>query len=112
MANDYIKTEYLPLSKENHFLRVDLYYSLGGYNVFTYKEERRGYYMSVSPVEKSRGFETYIAISGTKYCMFEVARKTKKQAERALVEYENVKSMLVNHVLENQGLRLADTVIV
>lgn len=35
-------------------LKIEVYYHLGGINYFTYKDEQRGYYLSISPINKKR----------------------------------------------------------
>ncbi len=78
-----------------NFLKLEVYYSLGGFNCFTYKNEARGYYLSVSPVQRSERdgivFESYTAFSGVKLLLLEVSRKSKKaeaEAERIAEEKE------------------------
>lgn len=94
-----IKTEYIPTNRENHFIKCELYYSLGGMNYFTSKNEPRGYYVSVSPVERvNRGnyvSECYTAFSGVKQCVVTVARKSKKAEQEALSRYESAKSEML-----------------
>lgn len=65
-------------------LRMELYYSKGGTNVWNSKTEPRGYYMSISPVKRERGTETYVQGTGLKKCIIEVQRKTKKKEEEAV----------------------------
>lgn len=68
-------------------IKCELYYDLGGYNVFSYKEEPRGYYVSTSPVTRGEvdGYvmESYVAFSGYKKCIHEVKRRSKKAEEKA-----------------------------
>ena len=45
--------KYIPMKEDGQFLKVETYYSKGGYNVFTYKEETRGYYLSIVPVKRA-----------------------------------------------------------
>lgn len=94
-----IKTEYIPTNRENHFIKCELYYSLGGMNYFTYKNEPRGYYVSIVPVERtSRGgvtCESYTVFSGVKQCVVTVARKSKKAEQEALSRYESAKSEML-----------------
>ena len=73
MFKRYIKAN----GKGVNALRCELYYSLGGFNYFTYKNEARGYYLSVSPVEKSEHMESYVGFSGVKKCLLEVTRHPK-----------------------------------
>lgn len=65
-------------------LKMELYYSKGGSNVFNGKVEDRGYYISISPVKRERGFETYISRTGLKHCILKVDRKSKKKEEEAI----------------------------
>lgn len=95
-----IKKEYINTNKPGHFLKCELYYSLGGMNYFTYKTEARGYYVSVSPVEHRTTdygvtMESYAAFSGWKKCVVECARKGKKAEAQALAEYETTKAEML-----------------
>ena len=81
--------KYIPIEGgENKFLKCELYYSLGGMNYFNYKNEPRGYYLSVCPVEKwvSDGcaMESFSAFSGIKKCLVEVKRKSKSKEALAV----------------------------
>lgn len=94
----------------NNFLKIETAYNLGGYNVFTHKAEARGYYLSVSPVERSTRegitFESYTAFSGVKIYLLEVTRKSKKAEERAeqlAAEHENE---LIAYICGRYGLEV------
>lgn len=86
-------------------LKAEIYYSLGGMNYFTYKNERRGYYMSISPVVRERidygTMESYTAFSGLKQCVLEVQRKSQKKMNEA-VEYfdKHILEFMKNHFSE------------
>lgn len=74
-----------------NYIKCELYYHLGGQNFFTYKNEGRGYYLSVSPVYRNGYTESYIAFSGKKMLVKEVARQNKKaQAEAEEFFKENI----------------------
>lgn len=92
---EHIKKEYLNTNKEKTFLKCELYYSLGGMNYFTSRVEARGYYVSVSPVERGDGWESYTAFSGWKKCVVECARKGKKAEAKALEVYEATKQEML-----------------
>lgn len=103
-----IKEEYIKTNRENQYLKCKLYYSLGGMNYFTYKNEPRGYYVSVSPVERTTDYgfamESYVAFSGYKKCVVTCARKGKKAEAQALDAYENAKKEMMarfSELLEN-----------
>lgn len=112
-------TQYLKLKpnegKTTH-IKLDLYYNLGGYNVFTYRQEPRGYYLSACPVERiDRGggfiMEGFTAYTGTKVLVKEVKRKSVKaerEAEQAAVEW---KQKLLNYVLNNNKLELEEDAV-
>lgn len=81
--------KYIELKQNNTatHLKVEVYYKLGGINYCTYKQEPRGYYLSVSPVTLERGpgytMETYRAFSGVKQILKTVTRKSAKAEAEA-----------------------------
>ena len=91
-------------------LKCEVYYSLGGYNYFTYKSEGRGYYASVTPVERSTscGFasESYVAFTGIKQLVKPVSRRSAKAEADAEKLAEPVFDRLIEYVLNKQGLEL------
>ena len=94
-------------------LRVEVYYSKGGINYFTYNNEKRGYYVQVSPViREERGgctIETYAAFSGYKRLVRETSKKLGKKAEKAIVDASALTiGSLVEAVLTMNELELAD----
>ena len=104
----YIKVNDNP-AKVTH-LRIELYYNLGGFNCFTYKEEPRGYYISVTPVERANmsGYstETVTAFSGIKQCVKQVTRKSAKAEAEAEKLAVDVMDNLVDYVCKKNGLNL------
>lgn len=96
-------------SKHITHLRVELFYDLGGTNFFTSEVEERGYYLSVTPVERhtsSQGYTTECctAFTGTRILLNGVARKSKKaenkaeqlaqERERTLIQYVCAKNKI------------------
>lgn len=73
-------------------LKVEFYYHLGGMNYFTYKNEPRGYYISISPIERIDRdgciLESYAAFSGKKYLLKEVKRKSAKAEAEAMAIFK------------------------
>jgi hypothetical protein len=73
-------------------LKAEVYYALGGVNYFTYKNEPRGYYLSVIPVEIAdrNGYvmESFTAFSGTKWIVLPVQRKSQKKFSEAIAYFE------------------------
>ena len=103
-----IKTEYIPLSEENKYLRVSLYYDLGGMNYFTYEVDKRGYYVSVRIVERANGWESYTMFDGYKQLVVECKRQSKRHENDAVALMEPIKQRLVARILAEKGLELGD----
>lgn len=76
----YIKTD---KCKDSHFIKVETYYHLGGWNYFTGQKENRGIYLSFLPVrvENHEGYsmESFEGFSGAKFLIKELNRKSDKQ---------------------------------
>ena len=106
----YIKAEGPDVSH----LRIDLYYDKGGYNLLTYRQDFRGYYLSVIPVQREdRGgyvTESVTLFRGIKQLVKEVARKgtgVAREAERiALARLDE----LVNYVCTKENITLLEEI--
>ncbi len=102
---------YLKTDKENTQLKIKLYYHLGGMNYFTSKVEKRGYYLSVTPVEIERkdnniSFEVYKAFSGYKALVLETKRKSDKAYNTAAQMIENKKQELIQIICSTNNLQV------
>lgn len=93
-----------------NFMRVQFYYDLGGVNVWTYKREPRGYYVVFQPVERDGIMEGFVAFSGKKYLVKEVARKSAKAEAEALVEAEAFIKDTLAHMCAKLGYALMEGV--
>ena len=94
-------------------LRVRLYYDLGGINYFTYKNEPRGYYLSVTPEEVSDRGNGFICVSttmfsGIKALVKNVQRQSKKSAEEAIKLAEPKIQQLVDYVCNKEGIEVLE----
>lgn len=91
--------KYLDTDKDNLKTRIEVYYDIGS------KDEgrRRGYYLSVSPVEmEDKGgyiVETYTGYTGVKMLLLEVTRKSNKKYEEAIEIAEQEESYLVSKLV-------------
>lgn len=102
-------------SKGITHIKCEVYYSLGGMNYFTYKQEGRGYYASVTPVERREEnynghpfvTEGFMAFSGIKQLVKEVSRKSDKAMQTAEKIAETVFPSLIEYVCNKEGLSLA-----
>lgn len=87
--------------KETTYLKAEIYYALGGMNYFTSRNESRGYYLSVSPVERDRGLESYTAFTGLKQLVLPVQRKSQKKMDEAITYFEeHVNDFIHSHFSE------------
>ena len=103
MAGNTVYKKYIVAKGEGvNRLKVECYYDLGGMNYWNYKNEPRGYYVSVTPVEVADrdGWrsESYVMFSGVKKLVKEVARKSAKAAEQAKILAEQAEQELVDYV--------------
>lgn len=100
--------EYYKVKNSETELKLELNYSAGGMNYFTGNAEKRGYYLSCSPVERTENSVTFKAFSGVKQLMNEVKRKSKKQETIAIEKAHQEKQELLNMVAKKNGLVLAE----
>lgn len=71
--------EDVPTGEPNKYIRVETYYSKGGLNYSSYKRDRRGYYVSIQPIEKETSTtgmscERMNPFEGIRYCVAEAKR--------------------------------------
>ena len=101
----------IPTNVAGKFIEIELYYSKGGYNVFTYKNESRGYYVRICPITVERNMVSFVAFSGTKVCIHECSRKSAKAEREAIVaandEYRDLVSRLVSKIAHDNNLEVA-----
>lgn len=92
-------------------VKIQLYYSKGGMNYFTYRTEARGFYLSVTPVSISKcgvcQTETTTAFSGVKECLLECSRFNQKSFDSFVVPEDRVK-VLLDHVLAKNGIKIQE----
>lgn len=86
----------------NQEYKIEVNYSLGGINYFTYIDEPRGYYLSVTPVERKirNGIvsESIFFGSGVKRLVREVKRKSEKQYKLAVEEAKAYEKELLDYL--------------
>ena len=113
MNNTTITKKYISVqspTEEVTHLKVELYYSMGGWNYFVGKQEPRGYYLSVTPVKKWKSetatYEQFAAFTGCKTLIKEVARKSKKAEREAVVLAESKEQKLVARITASQKIEI------
>lgn len=81
-------------------IKIELYYDLGGANYFTGTQEDRGYYLSVTPVERRNNgnyaTERYIGFTGIKQNI----KKVKRKSAKAETEAENLIDVYLDNLLD------------
>lgn len=102
-------------SDGHNVLRIEVGYSLGGYNWYNGDDEPRGYYLYCTPCERktnktSDGMEyttiTEVVGMGGKTLLKQVTRQSKKACEEALKIAKEKEDWLVQRVLARYGLEL------
>ena len=95
------KTKFYKLIKEdehgNNCIAVSISYNIGGYNLFTCKQEKRGWYFSITPCcRKEDGKVKTIDFTSCKILIQECKRNSQKQFENALKFMEENQKELLN----------------
>lgn len=97
-------------------LKVEVYYSIGGMNYFSCRNEARGIYISVTPVSRTlfdgkHWSESYRAFTGTKQLVKHMNRFSQKIADTFVID-EVIKSNLIRLVCQENGIILSDNLVV
>ena len=101
-----ISTKYLEVAEGTAtHIKVKVYYDLGGYNYFTGQSVSRGIKLSVSPVSKGDGFESYTAFSGTSRHLKDMTRYNKKTCENFVVDPIEEQA-LIDYVCRENNIKL------
>lgn len=93
---------------ENKFVKFQLVYSKGGMNYYNGKVEKRGYWVTVSVVEKEtingitiESVTLHSAASGFKRFLLEVKRDSQKSYDQAVSIAETMRIELVDKILNS-----------
>lgn len=104
-------------TEPDRVLAISVYYSKGGMSYFTGAQERRGYWLSVTPqkIEKTDTpnivFRVSTAFTGTRALILETARKSSKAQAQALAIAPSREQELIAHVCAKNGLTVAGAAI-
>ena len=97
---------------ENKYLKSEVYYNKGGINYFTYKTDLRGYWVSVTIIERDVrengvSIESFSLFgSGYREFLFEVKKQSQKSYERAVAESPSIIEKIENKLLvEKFGMK-------
>lgn len=93
-----------------NYLKVEVYYDLGGFSYATYTEKPRGYYISVTPVTREdRGgytMESFTAFTGYKHLLLEVKRSCQKQYEKAVELSQDIENQIIDRLSAESGFEV------
>jgi len=112
MSHRTVCKKYLPTNTGTE-LKIEVYYSLGGFNFGTYREDPRGYWLSVSPVSRSEQngikCESFMLFAGLKKFLKETKSdrrggKAEREAIKLAKQYE---AELVKQVCIKEKVELA-----
>jgi hypothetical protein len=103
-----ITLEKLPTTKENTVIRTEVYYNEGGPNYFSGGTQKRGYYLSATPVKEEGNFTSITAFAGTCQLLLEVKRFSQKKLQEvaAGASSQPIYQQLINHVKVKNQLTL------
>lgn len=97
-------------TRDANTLEIDVYYSLGGMNYFTGRNEPRGYYLSVTPAKRYKNSTSYISFTGTKILLKEVKRQSAKAEAEAEEIAKGKVADLVASVCNRNGITVPSTI--
>ena len=80
-------------------LEVSVYYTKGGANFFFRGTISRGYYLSVRPVTIRDGITSFKLFTESERLLFETARFSEKQMERAVAMAREFEDELISAVI-------------
>ena len=107
-----ISKKYIAIVENNHdkcnFVKVYLDYDLGGMNYFSGREKKRGYYLTVLPVEKGGHMEGFTAFTGVSELLIECSRKSTKAEQRAIEKAPAYEKFLIDHIVNKYGYTLEE----
>lgn len=101
MMRREIYKEYIPTNKENTYIKIEVYYHKGDYNI------RRGYYLSVQPIEKEGVWEKFTAYTGYMYELFPCERYTKAGRDKAVGLKDGILQSIIERICKEQDITVA-----
>ena len=107
-----ITKKYIAIKENDHdksnFIKIYVDYDLGGMNYFTGREKKRGYYITVLPVERGGNMEGFIAFSGVSELLQECTRKSAKAEKLALEKAPEREKMMIDYIVNKYGYILEE----
>lgn len=88
----------IPTGKENEYIEVSVYYRKGGRNMFSSCEEPRGFWLSVSKVQKGENWTKRFPLEDSKMFILETKRLSQKTMDKAVEIAEGYSEWLKNRM--------------
>ena len=103
-SKKYLEVEQAPNATH---IKVEVYYSKGGMNYFSATNEKRGIWVSVSPVTRKENSESYMGFSGSKKHLLDMNRFSQKTLDNFTVD-NLLEKQIIDYVCEKNGLKLKE----
>lgn len=104
--------KYIPVKETEYatHIKIELRYDLGGPNFAYGGMSKRGYYIHVTPVKRENrdgyALESFVAFTGYKQLIKEVARKSAKAEAAAEAEAADIIDIMVSRVCQKNNLEV------
>ena len=96
-------------NKDFNRINVEIIYSKGGINIWTGKQERRGYWLHITPCFVENNCKTVMAFSGNKVFLEPAKRFSEKKLDKIIESFDMQKHIdLLNYILERNGIDKKD----
>ena len=96
-------------NKDFNRINVEITYSKGGLNLWTGEQERRGYWLHITPCFVEKNYTTTKAFSGNKVLLEPAKRLSRKKLDKIVGSFDMQKHIdLLNYVLERNGINKKD----
>ena len=99
-------TKYIKIMENggnNTHIKITFDYDLGGMNYFTGRTKKRGYYLTVYPVQRDGDMEGFTAFTGVSECIQECTRKSTKAETAAREKMPAYEKIMVEYITKKYG---------
>jgi len=96
-------------NKDFNRIDVEITYSKGGFNLYTNKQEKRGYWLYIIPCIVEKNWTITKAFSGNKVLLEPAKRLSRKKLDKIISSFDMQKHIdLLNYILEHNGISKKD----
>ncbi len=105
MINEYTR-KFMAEGHDVNVVECSIYYSKGGMNYFTGRDEGRGYYFSISPFYDRGNCRQYRGFSGAKTLVLPCDRQSKGRYQKAKSMMDDLVAAYLDGFCGDRGIRL------